>query len=396
VAGFVLVRSLVGGSEPEPVVEGVGPHPGIGCPDDAIRVEPGESIQEAVGSNPVGAAFCLAAGRHRPPAPITPKTGQSFTGEHGAVIDGSALPDPDDSNTGIFRCHNQDIDDVEIRNLVLRGAPGRGVHAHVESCDRWLVEHNEIAGNRYGVSLGHDAVVSANHIHSNAWEPDSPIPARRGGAYGNFQADRVRYEGNEIGPGNGPEQKVVQSSGTVFQDNTVHGNLGDGIWYDGDNTESLVEGNYISGNGRAGIHYEISGRGLIRDNVVEDHAFAGIFISSSHEVEVVANRLRDNGRGLWLFADRNAILQDQGWDLRDNVISENRVALVSGTAAYVSCAAATAAQCEAYAGQDNRFEGNRYLVRDPGGWWWFWVDRPRTWPQWRELGQDRDGAVEVG
>ena len=36
----------------------------------------------------------------------------------------------------------------------------------------------------------------------------------------------------------------------TFRNNFVHHNVGDGIWYDGDNTGALVEGNRVEDNGR--------------------------------------------------------------------------------------------------------------------------------------------------
>ena len=46
----------------------------------------------------------------------------------------------------------------------------------------------------------------------------------------------TRPEGNEIAY-NGLEQKVMESVNVTFRNNFVHHNVGDGIWYDSDNTE---------------------------------------------------------------------------------------------------------------------------------------------------------------
>ena len=47
-----------------------------------------------------------------------------------------------------FRAHNQDIDYVTIRNLVIRNMPQRGIHAYHWMSDHWTIEYNEIASNR--------------------------------------------------------------------------------------------------------------------------------------------------------------------------------------------------------------------------------------------------------
>jgi hypothetical protein len=51
-------------------------------PDADVRVEPGESIQEAVDANPAGTSFLLGAGVHRL-ASVEAKDGNTFAGEIG-------------------------------------------------------------------------------------------------------------------------------------------------------------------------------------------------------------------------------------------------------------------------------------------------------------------------
>ena len=63
---------------------------GLGCPPDAIAVEPGASIQAAVDSAGDGATFCLKNGVHRAQA-VRPRPGQRFYGEAQTVLNGSQL-----------------------------------------------------------------------------------------------------------------------------------------------------------------------------------------------------------------------------------------------------------------------------------------------------------------
>ena len=60
------------------------------CPDGAIAIEPGISIQAAVDKAAVGAAFCLKNGIHRMQV-VRPKRGQKFYGEGDTVLNGSRL-----------------------------------------------------------------------------------------------------------------------------------------------------------------------------------------------------------------------------------------------------------------------------------------------------------------
>ena len=93
--------------------------------------------------------FCLRAGTHSLRSSITPKTGNTFVGEYGAILDGTGWTTSDDTQAA-FRAHNQDIDYVTIRNLVIRNMPQRGIHAYYWMADHWTIEYNEIASNKIG------------------------------------------------------------------------------------------------------------------------------------------------------------------------------------------------------------------------------------------------------
>ncbi len=103
-------------------------------------------------ANPAGTAFCLGDGVHQVPSPITPKTGDSFTGEFGAVLDGTGTAFRATHNfEGLINAHNQNIDDVTIRNLVIRdSARTRRIHAYQDYSDGWVVENNEFVNNGIG------------------------------------------------------------------------------------------------------------------------------------------------------------------------------------------------------------------------------------------------------
>jgi parallel beta-helix repeat protein len=91
-------------------------------------------------------------------------------------------------------------------------------------------------------------------------------------------------EDNEIAH-NGPEHKWVGTNGVVTRGNWVHHNHTDGIWYDADNINMLVEDNVVEDQPRTGIFLEISGNGIVRNNVVRRTGptlpASGIFVSAS-------------------------------------------------------------------------------------------------------------------
>ena len=112
----------------------VGPQPTT-CRPAGVSVVPGASIQAAVSAQVGPATFCLKAGTHSISASIVPKSGHTFIGELGAVLDGSGWVTSDDT-AAAFRAHNQNIDDVTIRNLVIRNMPQNGIHAFKDFADR--------------------------------------------------------------------------------------------------------------------------------------------------------------------------------------------------------------------------------------------------------------------
>ena len=144
-----------------------GPQASITCPVGAVPITTGTNlIQAAVAANPAGTTFCLAVGVHAITSAITPKTGQTFVGQFGAIVDGTGWVTTD-IYQGAFRAHNQDIDNVTIRNLTIRNMPQKAVHALYNYSSGWVVEDCEITANKDGIQVGSDSMVRNNHIHHN-------------------------------------------------------------------------------------------------------------------------------------------------------------------------------------------------------------------------------------
>jgi parallel beta helix pectate lyase-like protein len=388
--GPLLLALLVAcGEKTAPDPHGRGPQPSIDCPAGSLYVAPGENIQAAVNSN---LSVCLGAGVHQVPLPILPRTGTILTGEFGAVLDASGMrfrPSPPAEWQGIIQAHNANVDDVTVRNLVIRDSAQRGIHGYPDYSDGWVIDHDEIAFNKTGVSVGNFATISSNLIHDNRGNVNSSVPAERGGGFGSYQAHDQLFIDNEIYE-NGPEQKVVATQRVTFRRNHVHHNVGDGIWFDWENTEGLVEENLVEENGRFGIDWECNPHGgAIRENTVGGNPVGDIFISCSSDAQVYGNTVYSTSRGIWLFVDAS-----RGKDLADNVIHDNSVIVVSGDAVYLSCLETTA--CGSYAtSKGNRFDANIYTVPDPvSGRYWYWDQGERTWAGWRAFGHDRAGSIQ--
>jgi parallel beta-helix repeat protein len=330
---------------------------------------------------------------------ITPKTGDVFVGEYGAILDGARWTTSDPTQAAL-RAHNQDIDDVTIRNLVIQHMPQRGIHAFPWMSDGWIVEYTEITGGHDGIQVGNRSVVRHSWIHHNVGNPFSPIPLERGGGYVVYQATDVLFEQNEISY-NGPEQKVSLSTNVTFRDNFVHDNRWDGIWFDGDNVGSLIEGNRVEDHPGSGIFYEISGRGVIRNNVVRRSGEHGLFISTSKDVEIYKNWLEDNFRGIQYFVDCRSVGGGAiGWDLANDIAHDNLVSVGAATGSYASglshASDCAPTQVAAYVNGSKRlqFATNRYSVPSTIGSYWLWgAGSLRSFSDWQVLGLDRQGSV---
>jgi hypothetical protein len=375
-----------------------GPQRGITCPDVAVDLAPGTDIQRAVDEYPGGTAFCLKAGVYPITSAITPKSGDIFVGEYGAVLDGTRWTTADPTQAA-FRAHNQDIDDVTIRNLVIQHMPQRGIHAFPWMSDRWIVEYTEITGGQVGIQVGNHSVVRHSWIHHNVGNPFSPVPSERGGGYSVYQTTDALFEHNEISY-NGPEQKVSLSINVTFRDNFVHHNRGDGIWYDGDNVGSLIEGNRVEDHQGSGIFYEISGGGVIVNNVVRRSREHGVFISTSKDVEIYMNSLEDNFRGIQYYVDCGRVGGGAiGWDLANDLAHDNLVSVSGASGSYASGLSLSSecapTQFAAYVNGSKRlqFADNRYSVPSIIGYYWLWGSSLTPFSDWQAFGLDRQGSV---
>ena len=132
----------------------------------APSIWPGANIQNVVDAYPGATTFCLRAGAHSLTSSIRPKTGNTFVGEYGAILDGSGWSTSDDTQ-GAFRAHNEDIDYVTIRNLVIRNMPQQGIHTYYWMSDHWTIEYNEIAYAKIGLEFAPNFTIRNNYIHHN-------------------------------------------------------------------------------------------------------------------------------------------------------------------------------------------------------------------------------------
>ena len=362
----------------------------------AVDIWPGVTIQSVVNSYGAATTYCLRAGVHSLTSAIRPKTGDTFVGEYGAILDGRGWSTSDDTQ-GAFRAHNEDIDSVTIRNLVIRNMPQQGIHTYYWMSNHWTIEYNEIAYAKTGLEFAANFTIRNNYIHHNVGiNPSSSNPGERGGGYLGVRADNTTFEGNEVAY-NGPEQKVVLSANVRFRNNFVHHNVRDGIWYDSNESAgALIEGNRVEDNGRNGIFFEASIGATIRSNTVRRHPGEGVLISMSQNAQIYNNTLEGNFSSIQYFL--NCASLALGEDVKNNAAYDNTV--VVGTQSYATASSfsylssCSATQLAAYLnGSKNlTFSRNTYRVPSLAGRYMFW-GAWKYWNEWQALGQDAGGSM---
>jgi parallel beta-helix repeat protein len=372
---------------PSTSTSAVGPQSTITCTAGSVTLSPGDPIPQIVGSFPNNTTFCLRAGVHYLTGSITPKTGDVFVGEYGAILDGSSWS-TSDSTQAAFRAHNQDIDYVTIRNLVIRNMPQRGIHAFYYMADHWTIEYNEIAASgNSGIVLPPSSLIRNNYIHHNNF-----------GGYGGQLAHNTTIESNEIAY-NAGDQKVGQSANVTLRNNFIHHNTGGaGIWFDSNNTGTLIEGNRVEDNGWIGIFYEISSDAIIRNNTIRRSGEAGIMLSVSKNVQIYNNTLDSNFRGITYFLNCGSLAQSADFDLTNNTAHDNVITVGTQSGAFANSfgyiSSCTSTQVAPYLnGSKNlTFSHNTYRVPSNAAYWG-WGPAAKYWIEWQALGQDVTGTM---
>jgi hypothetical protein len=342
------------------------------APAGSIVLRPGDNVSAKVDGAPTGATFWFTAGTYKGVS-VKPKSGQTFIGEKGAILDGG----------GKAYAFRSGASNVTIEGLVIeRYRPGSKEAAiHPEGAQNWLVRSNEIRYNgEIGVKAYHGWRIIGNNIHHN-------------GRYGvQGSGDGILVEGNEIAynstdygaTGESGGTKFVNTTKLVLRNNHVHHNYGNGLWVDINNVNALIEGNAVIANYKAGINLEISCGGTIRNNRVEGNSFkdphaswmsgSAILVSNTPNVTVTGNRLSGNAKGIgaihWDHPNRKSVKACSP-ELRNLKVTGNTIAQKTGPAAGLDAKINTD---QVWSSWGNTFANNTYQLsgdsrfRWGGGW----------------------------
>jgi parallel beta-helix repeat protein len=359
---------------------------------DPVIIVPGDDISALVSGAPPGTRFLLTAGVYSHQT-ITPKSGMSFIGEPGAVLDGGHV-----TPRAVI---GQGTRDVTIRGLRITNYAPPNISAALDGIDSegWLVEENEIDGNSngsaraYGVRIGNRWTVRRNAIHDNGWV-----------GIDGYNAVDTLIEANEVwaNPSSWLDDRIGEAANIklygcgriVIRGNHVHDGPFRGIWLDRSQPDLTIEDNRVVNHGEAGIWYEASYRGVIRRNHIDHAGYngsrnddwlrgGGIQVTNSPDVSVIENTVIDSLNGIVGAQARSYSHGPYGKsELRNLLVRDNVVVMRTGQTGIVENVGNDAV----FTSWNNRFVGNHYDLktnRKP----FRWMGRDLDERQWRSLKQ---------
>jgi parallel beta-helix repeat protein len=332
--------------------------------ESGVAIGVADNAQSIVESNGPGTTYVIESGLHRQNFAVQPKTGDTFCGELGAVLDGGR------SLRAAFtgRATNVTLDSITVQNYDT-GKQGGAIHPD-RTASGWVVRNVSAQRNYWAGLMAADGMrILGGHFTDNDQLGISGNAAT-GVVLDGLDGDPATFDGPELARNHTLHERCHWESGGIKWDagqitiRNVHAHHNDcrGLWGDINAHDALIEHNLVEENREEGIYYEISQDAVIRNNHVYGNGLGGrgwywaggITIASSFNVEVYGNRLSGNYNGITgIQQDRTdstppAHLLD-GLLIRDNVIcatgSEHALGVIADNGANLGA-------------RDIRFTGN--------------------------------------
>jgi Right handed beta helix region len=288
-------------------------------------------------------------------------------------------------------------DNVTIRGATIEHFAYAGIYTEA---DGWTVEDSDIRynhGGGIGIFGGIGHVIQNSRVHHNGMIGMTAQHVDDFTIKGNeFDHNNYLHTGPTTGGYHEGSVKILESNEVMFRNNWSHDNVGDGLWFDWDNYDVLIENNLLESNTRNGLHYEASFDATVRFNTIRDNGTwdsqsAGILNSTSKNIEYYGNRIEHNliRPIVILWGDRgfNPLLgerQSANLYFHDNVI-----VLGDNDQSWVG---ASLDQDPRVFDSNNRFQSNTYHAAARGGDWWRWDSGSLSWTQWQTRGFDTAGS----
>jgi parallel beta-helix repeat protein len=314
VAAIILLAWLIGPSPrpPQPPAAATTSQPLL--PSSACLTGGGVAIgaeddaQSVVNGHPPGTTYIVKAGIHLRNFSVQPKSGDTFCGEPGAVLDGGrSLPSAFSGGAS-----NVTLDSITVRDYE-SGRQGAAIQPDAHA-GGWVVRNVSALHNSWAGLLASDGMrILGGHYNDND-QLGIGGNATTGIVLDGLDGDPATLDGPELArnhtlrapcefEGGGMKWDV----GTVTIRNAyVHDNDCGGLWADINAHNALIENNLIEDNHAEGILIEISRDAVIRNNRVYRNGIrakgwywdGGITVAASSNVEVYGNRLSGNYNGI--------------------------------------------------------------------------------------------------
>ncbi|MFL5496393.1 MAG: right-handed parallel beta-helix repeat-containing protein, partial [Gemmatimonadales bacterium] len=327
---------------------------------------------------------------------IVPKSGDTFVGEAGTILDGQgATPYAFDRGGSPFPSN------VHIKGMIIQHyAPPQQYGAilaggnKTQNTTGWVIEQNEIRNNETGgIRIGNKTKVLNNYIHHNkqigiSGSGDSVLVEGNEISYNNYL--KIYPFGNVLGGA-----KFVNTRWLIVRGNKVHDNQGQGLWTDIENINVLYENNILTNNSGAGILHEISHSAIIRNNTARGNGFtrdwvtgAGILISASDNVTVYGNTVQDNKQGI-VGIQQNRVHNgvDYSSNLKNMYVHDNTVRVPSGGVSGIASGTGNLT----YTSRNNRYVSDSYDMGSDSKPF-TWMGQRCTKTEWQHYNNDVNGT----
>lgn len=292
---------------------------------------PAGAVVVAAGTDPATlgrphTTYWFAPGVHTLPSArysaFRPAAGDTYLGAPGAVLDGQGLHPSAIAGTA---------PDVTVAYLTIEhfAPPGQEAAVNQGGQPGWSIHNVSIVDNTPGAGamLGSHDVLSWSCLADNgqygfqAFSTFDRSPLTGGPQDVTVDHDEIAgndtygWEIRDPGCGCSGGAKFWRVDGATIEDNYIHGNRWVGLWADTDNTGFRITGNYIAGNQRSGITYEISYNAVIDSNTLVRN---GIVDGSQDQTWMPAIYISESGGSARVPGRYRGIFDIEGNVLIDN------------------------------------------------------------------------------
>lgn len=275
---------------------------------NGVPIGVGDDAQNVVNMHPPGTVYIIAAGIHLQNFSVQPRTGDTFCGEKGAVLDGGRTFRSAFSGAA----NNVTLDSITARDYA---SERQGAAIQPDShASGWVVRNVSALHNYWAGLLVADGMrILGGHFNDNDQLGIGGNEAT-GIVLDGLDDDPTTLDGPELARNHALHAPCEFEGGGIkwdfgqftIRNAYVHDNDCKGIWGDINAHDALIENNLIVANRAEGILYEISRDAIIRNNRIYRNGFGtlgwywggGITVASSSNIEIYDNRLSGNYNGI--------------------------------------------------------------------------------------------------